>query len=80
MPVGIPLRGHTDPVNSVSFSPDATRIVTGSSFNGDGANPGEGDVTVALSNSVCPISISFISSHSCQGLHYPRLPVVSTVA
>ncbi|KAG2752771.1 WD40 repeat-like protein [Suillus brevipes Sb2] len=27
-PVGEPLRGHTDSVNSVSFSPDSTRIVT----------------------------------------------------
>ncbi|KAG2341524.1 hypothetical protein BDR05DRAFT_965204 [Suillus weaverae] len=29
-PVGEPLRGHTDSVSSVSFSPDGTRIVTGS--------------------------------------------------
>ncbi|KIK32925.1 hypothetical protein CY34DRAFT_100526, partial [Suillus luteus UH-Slu-Lm8-n1] len=29
-PVGEPLWGHTDPVNSVSFSPSGTRIVTGS--------------------------------------------------
>ncbi|KAG2066758.1 hypothetical protein BDR04DRAFT_1029204, partial [Suillus decipiens] len=29
-PVGEPLQGHTSPVNSVSFSPDGTRIVTGS--------------------------------------------------
>jgi WD40 repeat protein len=29
-PVVEPLRGHTDSVNSVSFSPDGTRIVTGS--------------------------------------------------
>ncbi|KAG2353383.1 hypothetical protein BDR07DRAFT_1433503 [Suillus spraguei] len=29
-PVGEPLRGHVDSVNSVSFSPDGTRIVTGS--------------------------------------------------
>ncbi|KAG2754089.1 hypothetical protein P692DRAFT_201861687 [Suillus brevipes Sb2] len=29
-PVGEPLRGHTSSVNSVSFSPDGTRIVTGS--------------------------------------------------
>ncbi|KAG2046740.1 WD40 repeat-like protein, partial [Suillus hirtellus] len=30
-PVGEPLRGHTSSVSSVSFSPDGTRIVTGSS-------------------------------------------------
>ncbi|KAG1814348.1 uncharacterized protein BJ212DRAFT_1463366 [Suillus subaureus] len=30
-PVGEPLRGHTDSVWSVSFSPDGTHIVTGSS-------------------------------------------------
>ncbi|KAG2066771.1 hypothetical protein BDR04DRAFT_1029199, partial [Suillus decipiens] len=29
-PVGKPLQGHTEPVNSVSFLPDGTRIVTGS--------------------------------------------------
>ncbi|KIK41336.1 hypothetical protein CY34DRAFT_31980, partial [Suillus luteus UH-Slu-Lm8-n1] len=29
-PVGEPLRGHADGVNSVSFLPDGTRIVTGS--------------------------------------------------
>ncbi|KAG2073243.1 WD40 repeat-like protein, partial [Suillus decipiens] len=29
-PVGEPLRGHTSTVSSVSFSPDGTRIVTGS--------------------------------------------------
>jgi WD40 repeat protein len=34
-PVGIPLRGHTNPVNSISFSPDGTRIVAGFSLKGD---------------------------------------------
>ncbi|KAG2358774.1 hypothetical protein BDR07DRAFT_1611677 [Suillus spraguei] len=47
-PIGIPLRGHTDSVNSLSFSPDSTRIITGSSFKGDGDPFGGEDVTVAF--------------------------------
>ncbi|KAG2107096.1 hypothetical protein BD769DRAFT_1675680 [Suillus cothurnatus] len=72
MSVGMPLRGHTDSVDSVSFSPDGTRIVTGSSF--------EGDTTVALFNNPCPISVSFVASRFCRVLNYPHLPVISTVA
>ncbi|KAG1847355.1 hypothetical protein DFJ58DRAFT_798111 [Suillus subalutaceus] len=33
-----------------------------------------------LSHSICPIFVSFMLSHLCQVLNYPRLPVVSTVA
>ncbi|KAG1871873.1 hypothetical protein DFJ58DRAFT_471664 [Suillus subalutaceus] len=62
-PVGEPLRRHTHSVWSVSFSPDGTRIVTGS-FKGDNALLGGGDITAALSNRPCPISVSshFLSS------------------
>ncbi|KAG1871871.1 hypothetical protein DFJ58DRAFT_471519 [Suillus subalutaceus] len=64
--VGMPLRGHTDSVNSFSFSPDSTRIDTGSSFKGDhSVLPGEGDVTIAPSNSHHRIYVPFISSHFC---------------
>ncbi|KAG2355413.1 hypothetical protein BDR07DRAFT_1426283, partial [Suillus spraguei] len=54
-PVGEPLREHTSSVSSVSFSPDGTRVVTGSTF--------KEDVTVALFNNPHPISVSFIASH-----------------
>ncbi|KAG2352749.1 hypothetical protein BDR07DRAFT_1436159, partial [Suillus spraguei] len=70
-PIGIPLRGHTDSVNSLSFSPDSTRIITGSSFKGDGDPFGGEDVTVALFNSPHSISVSSSSSH-----FYPHLPVI----
>jgi WD40 repeat protein len=71
IPVGLSLRRHTHSVLSVSFSPDGTRIITGSSF--------KGDTTVALSNSPCPISVSFIASCFYRVLNYPHLPVISTV-
>ena len=32
-PIGAPLMGHTDIVYSVAFSPDGTRIVSGSGDN-----------------------------------------------